>query len=172
MTGRSSPFQSRAFQISRDWRENTLAPTQCCHVVTDHKPKPLPPCCFALGTCVLCCYFIGTLVERPKEKEKKEACGLLFTQRGKTSSHSLPTTFLVFLLRAGLFPSNRSSLGTEHFQQTQRSNQSTEGGRCVKDTQTLLSFTGRTLTRPHPPTEDTVMPCGPPLLSFSPVFME
>lgn len=43
--------------------EYTLAPTQCCHVVTDHKPKPLPPCCLTLGTCMFCFYFIGSLVE-------------------------------------------------------------------------------------------------------------
>lgn len=67
--------------LSRDWGENTLAPTQCCHVVTDHKPEPLPPCCFALGTCVFCFYFIGSLVKLQK------ASWPPFIQRGKTSNH-------------------------------------------------------------------------------------
>ena len=47
--------------------EYTLAPTQCCHVVTDHKPKPLPPCCLTLGTCMFSFYFIGSLVELQKD---------------------------------------------------------------------------------------------------------
>ena len=50
-----------------EWTEYTLAPTQCCHVVTDHKPKPLPPCCLTLGTCMFCFHFIGSLVELQKD---------------------------------------------------------------------------------------------------------
>lgn len=122
----SSLFQSRAFQIPRDCRENTLAPTQCCHVVTDHKPKPLPPCCFTLGTCVLCFYFIGTLVESQKKKKKL----WLPFHPVRENAQPLPSTFLVSLLRAGCFPSVRSSLRTEHFRQTHTRNP-LMGGVCV-----------------------------------------
>lgn len=54
---------------------------QDCHVVTDHRPKPLPPGWFALGTCVFCFCFIGPLVELHK--------GLWppFIQQEKTNSH-------------------------------------------------------------------------------------
>lgn len=64
--------------------ENILAPTQSCHVVTDHKPKPLPPCCLTFGTYVFCFYFIGCLVEL------KKVVWSPFIHWGKASGHLSP----------------------------------------------------------------------------------
>lgn len=71
----------RSRPLSRDWGENTLAPTQCCHAVTDHNPEPRPPFRFALGTCVFCFHFIGSLAKLHQDSWPP------FIPRGKRSTH-------------------------------------------------------------------------------------